>query len=99
MFEENPSKKKTDRYISFACIDCDGNARQVMEMIDRHLAIPGRSNPFWEYFAKKRTVGSGPHPDELFLIHCNINQIRELFETWNDEEALQFLELLEIECC
>ena len=48
---------------------------------------------------KKRGGGSGPKPDDLFLIHCNINQVRELFETWEDEEALHLLEQLEEECC
>lgn len=99
MLEECACKKKTDRYVSFVGIDCDGNARRIMEMIDHHLAIPGRDNSFWTYFAKKRAGGSGPRPSDLFLIHSNINQVRELFETWQDEGALQLLEQLEEECC
>ncbi len=91
--------KNRDRYVSFEGIDCDGNARRIMELIDQHLAIPGRNNRFWEYFCKKREGGSGPRPDDLFLIHANINQVRELFETWNDQAALQLLEQLEEECC
>jgi len=91
--------KSTDRYVSFQGIDCTGNARRIMEFIDRHQAIPGRSNVFWEYFAKQRAGGSGPKPDDLLLIHSSINQVRELFETWEDEEALQLLEQLEEECC
>ena len=91
--------RNTDRYVSFDGIDCDGNARKIMELIDRHLDIPGRNNAFWEHFAKKRTGGSGPKPDDLFLIHSNINQVREFFETWEDEEALRLLEQLEEECC
>ncbi|MDD5365281.1 MAG: N(2)-fixation sustaining protein CowN [Gallionellaceae bacterium] len=91
--------KNTDRYVSFQGIDCDSNARQIMACIDRHLALPGRCNAFWEYFGKKRSGGSGPKPDELFLIHSNINQVRELFETWEDREALHLLALLEEECC
>ena len=91
--------KSTDRYVSFQGIDCAGNARRIMECIDRHMAIPGRSNAFWEYFAKKRAGGAGPKPDDLFLLHANINQIRELFETWADEEAMELLVQLEEECC
>lgn len=91
--------KKTDRYISFAGIDCAGNARRVMECIDRHIAISGRSNGFWDYFLAKRAGTSGPKVDDLFLIHSNINQVRELFETWDDGEALHLLEQLEEECC
>ena len=91
--------KKSDRYVSFKDIDCDGNARRVMSFIDHHLDTPGRSTPFWEYFQRKRAGGSGPRPDDLFLIHCHINHVRELFETWSDRDALQLLDLLEEECC
>lgn len=89
----------TDRYASFDGIDCDGNARRIMAHIDRNLAIPGRNNAFWDYFAKKRAGGSGPKPDDLFLIHSNINQVREFFEQWQDEEAAALLVQLEEECC
>ena len=51
------------------------------------------------YFMKKREGGSGPRPDDLFLIHSNINQVRELFETWDDQQALEWLLQLEEECC
>jgi hypothetical protein len=91
--------KSTDRYISFEGIDCDGNARAVMQAIEKHLAVPERNNPFWDYFMKKRAGGSGPKPDDLFLIHSNINQVRELFETWQDEAGMELLILLEEECC
>ena len=90
---------RVDRYISFQGIDCAGNARRIMACIESHLAIPGRSNPFWDYFMKKRGGGSGPAPDELFLLHSNINQVRELFEAWDDQQSLQLLVQLEEECC
>jgi hypothetical protein len=92
-------QKATDRYVSFQGIDCDGDARRIMECIERQLAIPGRGNVFWDYFMKKRAGGSGPRPDDLFLIHSNINQVRELFETWADAEAMGLLARLEEECC
>jgi len=91
--------KKGDRYLSFDDIDCDGNARLVMAHVDRLTALPGRGNAFWEYFMKKRAGGSGPKPDDLFLIHSNINQIRELFESCADEAAMTLLVKLEEECC
>ena len=91
--------KKTDRYISFGDIDCDGNARRVMAHIDRLIAQPAHNNAFWDYFMKKRAGGSGPKPDDLFLIHSNINQIRDLFETCADEAAMALLIQLEEECC
>ena len=91
--------RKTDRYVSFQDIDCAGNARRLMEYLDRQLAIPGRSNAFWEYFAKKRAGNAVTTPDDLFLIHSNINQFRDFFESWNDEEALTLLLQIEEECC
>ena len=90
---------KTDRYVSFQDIDCAGNARRLMEYLDRQLAIPGRSNAFWEYFAKKRAGNAVTKPDDLFLIHSNINQFRDFFEHWNDSEALGLLLQIEEECC
>ena len=91
---------KTDRYVSFAGIDCDGNARRLMEIIDRHLlADPSKDNVFWAYFRKKRDGGSGPKPDDLFLIHCHINQLRDCLESWQDEEAAALLHQIEEECC
>ena len=92
-------RQTTDRYASFDGIDCNGNARRIMAYIDRNLAVPGRSNAFWDYFVNKRAGGSGPKSDDLFLIHSNINQVRELFEQWEDEEAVALLVQLEEECC
>ena len=92
--------KKTDRYVSFAGIDCAGNARRVLDHVDRNLAIPGRSKVFWEYFTQKRSGTAGsPHTDALLLVHSHLNEIREFFETWEDEEALALLDQLENECC
>lgn len=91
--------KETDRYVSFNGIDCNGNARRVMSLIERHLVESGQSEPFWEYFMTKRKPRSGPPPDDLFLVHCHLNQIRELFEELANEEALAMLFLLEEECC
>ncbi|HEY3431882.1 MAG TPA: N(2)-fixation sustaining protein CowN [Rhodocyclaceae bacterium] len=88
-----------DRYVSFKDIDCEGNTRQLMEMIEAHLQDPEKNNPFWEYFMTKRKGGSGPKPDDLFLIHSNINQIREFFESCDDEDALTLLLQIEEECC
>ena len=91
--------KKADRYVSFEGIDCDGNARRIMEHIERLIAEPGRNNAFWDYFMKKRQGGSGPRPDDLFLIHSNINQIRDLFDSCGDEAATTLLIQVEEECC
>jgi N(2)-fixation sustaining protein CowN len=97
--DDTQHTKANDRYVSFDGIDCNGNASRVMALIERNLALSEESKPFWEYFTAKRTTRSGPPPDDLFLVHCHLNQIRELFEECADEEALALLSLLEEECC
>jgi len=99
MPENCNSKNKADRYVSFVGLDCNNKARKVMECIDRLLANPERNNAFWDYFAQKRSGLKGPKYDDLFLIHSSIHQVRELFETWDDEEGLRLLDQLETECC
>lgn len=91
--------KETDRYVSFDGIDCNGNAGRVIDYIERNLGESEQYNRFRECFTAKRKPRSGPPPDDLFLVHCHINQIRELFEERADEEALVLLSLLEAECC
>lgn len=92
-------RQKTDRYVSFEGIDCAGNARRLMEMIERDMPAEGKQGDFWRYFMAKRQPRSGPAPDDLFLVHCHINQIRELFEACGDAEALALLLQVEEECC
>ena len=86
--ENAPNVAATDRYITFDGIDCDGNARLLMSYIHKHIDIPEKTNKFWEYFKQKSLGRNGPEPDDLFLIHSHLNQIRELFELYEDEEAL-----------
>jgi hypothetical protein len=77
-----------DRYLSFVGLDCDANARRVVERVPAHIAEPSRSNPFWEQFRAKREGRSGPARDDRFLVHSNVYYIRELLETWGDEVGL-----------
>lgn len=91
--------RKGDRYVTFNDIDCTGNARQLMECIERNIPGAQRSAPFWSYFMAKRQPKSGPAPDDLFLIHCHINLIRELFDECGDDAAQALLTRLEEECC
>ena len=90
---------KADRYVSFQGIDCAGHARKIMEMIERIVSVEGQGNAFWDYFMKKRAGGSGPKPDDLFLIHSHINEIKDLFESWGDRDAILLLLQVEEECC
>ena len=96
---------KSDRYVTFIGIEGDKNSRDLMVMLRRHIDDPVRSNRFWELFKEKlERVGQpggdgGRCLDELFLIHSYINNIRELFEEYDDQPALALLELIETESC
>lgn len=96
---------KPDRYVSFVGIDGDKNAHALMVLLRRHIDDPHRTNRFWELFKEKlERVGQpeengGRSLDELFLIHSYINNIRELFEAYDDQPALALLEQIEAESC
>ncbi len=100
-----PTGKKTDRYVSFIGIEGDKNSRELMLMLRRHIDDPLKSNRFWELFRLKlEQVGQvdtkgGRCLDELFLIHSYINNIRELFELYDDQPALTLLDQIETESC
>ena len=94
---------QTDRYVSYKNIDCEGNAKRLMEMLRRHIDDPAKSNPFWEKFKERLAkVGSeenGRRIDEIFLIHNYINNLYEIFEDHDDTEAVALLDRIEQECC
>jgi N(2)-fixation sustaining protein CowN len=96
---------KPDRYVSFVGIEGDKNSRELMRMLRGHIDDPQKTNRFWELFKEKLdrvglTDGNGGRClDELFLIHSYINNIRELFEEYDDEPALALLEKIETESC
>jgi hypothetical protein len=98
-------ENKPDRYVSFVGIEGDKNSRNLMEMLRRHIDDPQKTNRFWEMFrGKLELVGkpdqnSGRCLDELYLIHAYINNIRELFELYDDQPALELLEQIEMENC
>lgn len=97
--------KKPDRYVSFSGINGDKNARDLIALLRRHIDVPERSNLFWEKFKEKLArVGKpdengGRSLDELFLVHSYINNLRELFEEYDDRPALALLEQIERESC
>ncbi len=97
--------RKPDRYVSFEGIEGDKNSRELMEMLRRHIDQPLKTNRFWELFKEKLArvgqpdLNGGRCLDELFLIHSYINNIRELFEEYDDQPALALLEKIETESC
>jgi len=100
-----PHDCSPDRYVSFAGIEGDKNARALMLMLRRHIDQPDKSNRFWELFknrlktCEKPEQNGGRYLDELYLVHAYINNIRELFEEYNDQSALALLDQIEIENC
>lgn len=88
---------KPDRYASFKDIDCVGNTRRVMALIDQHTHDL-KEDRFWTYFYERRGATRGVQCDDLLLLASFVNPIRELFESRGDEEALHLLEQLEDEC-
>ncbi len=98
-------EEKPDRYVSFRGIEGESNSRELVTLLRRHIDDPAKSNRFWEQFKEKLArVGqpdgnSGRRLDELFLIHSYINNLRELFEKYDDLPALALLEQIEEESC
>lgn len=96
---------KPDRYVTFNGIDGDGNARRLVNMLRRHIDDPAKTNPFWERFKEKLAMAgsaaanNGRILDDLFLVHSYINNIRELFEEYEDYAALELLHQVEAESC
>jgi len=96
---------KPDRYVSFAGIEGDKNSCELIAMLRRYLDDPLGSNAFWDKFKEKLAIIGQPEQnggrclDELFLIHSYINNIRELFEQYEDLPALSLLEKIETESC
>ncbi len=96
---------KKDRYVSYKNIDCEGNSKRLMTMLRHHIDQPNRTNAFWEKFKEKLAQVGKPQEnngrclDELFLIHTYINNLYEIFEEYEDTEALTLLDQIERECC
>ena len=98
-------EQKPDRYVSFVGIEGDRNSRELIIQLRRHIDDPAKSNRFWEQFKAKLARCGQPDEnggrclDELFLIHSYINNLRELFEQYDDASALALLEQIEEESC
>lgn len=96
---------KADRYVSFVGIEGDKNSQELIVMLRRHIDDPHKTNRFWEQFKEKLVrIGQadskvGSCQDGLLLVHSYINNIRELFEQYDDQPALALLERIETESC
>lgn len=96
---------KTDRYVTYSNIDCEGNSKRLMAMLRKHIDDPKKTNAFWDKFKgmldkiDKPAENNGRTIDEIFLIHTYINNLYEIFEEYDDSEALSLLDQIEQECC
>lgn len=96
---------QTDRYVSYKNIDCAGHAKKLMRLLLRHIDDPEKTNLFWEKFkgmlcqVGKQQENNGRSIDELFLIHAYVNNLYEIFEEYEDADALKLLDQIERECC
>lgn len=93
-----PCTQGPDRYISFKGIDCDGNARRMMEMLDRLQTDDVDELALIRLLKERRVATRGVQCDNLLLLASFVNPIRELFEHHRDDAALALLEQLEAEC-
>lgn len=99
------NRQKPDRYVSFVGIEGDKNSRELIVMLRWYIDDQLKTNRFWELFKDKLDRAGQPDKnggrcmDELLLVHSYINNIRELFELYDDRAALTLLEQIEAESC
>lgn len=96
---DTSSETPKDRYISFIGLDCDAKARQIVAAMRQCALQNGRQDPFWDYFSAKLNGTRGPAHDELYHVHSNLNDLRDLLDRWGEADLALLLESLEIECC
>lgn len=90
---------QNDRYLSFIGLNCDQRAERFIEDLRGLMCEPDRTDPFWTYLAAKLDGEKGPAHDELYHIHCHLNDIRDLLDRLDAPELIAELDVLETECC
>lgn len=88
-----------DRYLTFAGLDCDRNATEIVALIHRHIADPAKVGPWAAYFTRKFDEQKRMGTDDLFLVGSQINALYALFEACEDQEAIDLVYQVEQECC
>ncbi|WP_420135582.1 N(2)-fixation sustaining protein CowN [Rhodopseudomonas sp.] len=84
-----------DRYVSFKNCNWEIRSERVMARLQTH--IDAGENPFWAYFAQKRTeLREKQGLDDLRVLHNYLPTLRELLEDNGDLETLSMLEELEM---
>lgn len=93
------NREHADRYVSFQDIDCNGNARMLMDYLRSHLNGAGAKSPWAAYFLMKLNQRDALGQDDLLFVGSQINALRSYFEELGDEHAQLLLEQIEEECC
>ena len=93
------SQKNVNRYISFEGTDCEAKSCQITSHIKQYTENPPHPSPWSEYFRDKLESSLALGQDELFVVCSQMNNIRSLFEEYEDTEALNLLEQVEEDCC
>lgn len=93
------TQQRTDRYVTFQGIDCDGKAQRILTNIEQYLDAPPHDSPWLDYFRQKLRDRASIGQDELHFVGSQINHIRAFFEEYQNEQALALLEQVEEECC
>ena len=88
-----------DRYVSFCGIDCNKQANTLMEKLKQQIKELDPGNPWCRYFEQKFTQQAKIKHDNLFFVGSQLNNLYDFFEEIEDQEALNMLWKLEMECC
>jgi len=88
---------KIDRYLSFAGLDCDERASQLLDRVRQHLK--GKESRWRDFFETRLSEAKRRGEDDLYLVGSQVNVLRDFFAEFQDEEGIQLLEALEEECC
>lgn len=95
-----------DRYISFENIDCYENAINVLKMMDELFEVkPKSKNAFWERFFEnipqnyEEEFALENNKDILYHVCSNVFYISDLFEAYDYEKGIEYLDQCELECC
>ena len=93
------SQKNVNRYISFEGTDCEEKSCRIIRYVKQYTENPPHPSLWSEYFRDKLESNVALGQDDLFIVCSQINNVRSLFEEYDDTEALDLLEQIEEDCC
>lgn len=95
-----------DRYVTFENIDCYKRAVEVLDAMKELFALePQSKNEFWVRFEEQLPLDYHNEytkegwKDILYLVCSNVFYISDLFEEYDFEKGIAFLDKAELECC